>query len=63
MACSVSDQTIWPLDVHGKRVNLVFCDGHVQAMKRTEIIPDLAVPADLDKTVRMWNYDNGYHFP
>ena len=59
----VWNQTIWPLDVHGKRVNLVFCDGHVQAMKRTEIIPDLAAPADRDKTVRMWNYDNGYHYP
>ncbi len=57
------NQTLWPIDGHLQRANILYCDGHVQAMKRTEIIPDLAAPADLDKAVRTWNSDYGYYFP
>lgn len=55
--------TIWPIDGHLQRANIMYCDGHVQPMKRTEIIPDLAAPADKDTAVRIWNSDNGYYFP
>ena len=32
----------WPLDVHNSRANILFVDGHVQAMKRTELASQLA---------------------
>ncbi len=55
--------TIWPIDGHNKRANILFCDGHVQSMKRIDIVPDLAPAATLDAVVRQWHYDNGYHWP
>jgi prepilin-type N-terminal cleavage/methylation domain-containing protein/prepilin-type processing-associated H-X9-DG protein len=55
--------TIFPMDGHSQRANLTFCDGHVQSMKRIEIIPDYAPAANLDAAVRMWNVDNGYYWP
>jgi prepilin-type processing-associated H-X9-DG protein len=54
--------SVWPLDVHGQRANLVFCDGHVQAMKRIQFVPDLAAAAGgnvaKSAAIRMWNYAN-----
>jgi prepilin-type N-terminal cleavage/methylation domain-containing protein/prepilin-type processing-associated H-X9-DG protein len=55
--------TIFPYDGHNQRANLTFCDGHVQSMKKIEIIPDFAPAAGLDAAVRMWNADNGYYWP
>jgi prepilin-type processing-associated H-X9-DG protein len=59
--------TVWPLDVHGQRANLVFCDGHVQAMKRIQFVPDLAAAAGGNvargAAIRMWNYANSTSAP
>ncbi len=56
---------VWPLAVHGKRVNLTFCDGHVQTMLRNQVVPDLAQqqvgPAASDIANQLWNYDNQIH--
>ena len=57
------NDTIWPIDGHILRANILFADGHVQSMKRIDIIPDLAPAANLDAVVRQWNYDYGYHYP
>jgi prepilin-type processing-associated H-X9-DG protein len=56
--------SVWPLDVHGQRANLVFCDGHVQAMKRIQFVPSLtSSPSARSAAIRMWNYDNQIHYP
>ncbi len=39
---------------HGWTFNVLFCDGHVQAMK----LPDLLQPS---KSARLWNYDHQPH--
>ncbi len=58
---------VWPLEVHGQRANLVFCDGHVQAMKRIQFVPDLAAAAGGNvargAAIRMWNYANSTSAP
>jgi len=56
----------WPLDVHNKRVNLAFCDGHVQTMLRNQVVPDLATGVAKGVAIRLWNNDNqlhGFGFP
>jgi prepilin-type processing-associated H-X9-DG protein len=56
--------SVWPLDVHGQRANLVFCDGHVQAMKRIQFVPSLTSnPSAKAAAVRMWNYANSISAP
>jgi prepilin-type processing-associated H-X9-DG protein len=59
--------SVWPLDVHGQRANLVFCDGHVQAMKRIQFVPSLAYtaggPVARSPAIRMWNYANAIGAP
>ena len=55
---------VWPLDLHGVVMtnglaDLLFCDGHVQALKRPALIPSLnPLPADQDAANRLWNRDN-----
>ncbi len=54
----------WPLDLHAHRVNILFCDGHVQPLKRINIISQLnpggtaTTPASPNK---LWNIDNQVH--
>ena len=56
--------SVWPLDVHGQRANLVFCDGHVQAMKRIQFVPSLTSSLSAKRTaIRMWNYANSVNVP
>ena len=57
---------VWPLDVHGALTNgvadILFCDGHVQGMKRRAFIPSLnTAQADQDAANRIWNIDNQVH--
>jgi prepilin-type N-terminal cleavage/methylation domain-containing protein/prepilin-type processing-associated H-X9-DG protein len=60
----------WPLDLHSKRANVLFCDGHVQAVKRMAVIswiqPDGTVSQTgggltPDAPNRLWNPDNQVH--
>jgi len=54
----------WPLDLHSKRANLLFCDGHVQTLKRTAFVSQLnpggtaTTPAEPNQ---LWNIDNQVH--
>jgi prepilin-type N-terminal cleavage/methylation domain-containing protein/prepilin-type processing-associated H-X9-DG protein len=54
----------WPLDLHNNRANILFCDGHAQAVKRIDIVSQLnpggtgLVPAGPN---RLWNIDNQVH--
>ena len=52
-----------PLDLHSKRANITFCDGHVQSMKRIDIVPSLNTDqAAKDKACQLWNIDNQAHY-
>ena len=54
----------WPLDLHNHRCNILFCDGHAQAMKRTDVVSQLnpggtgTSPAAPNQ---LWNIDNRVH--
>jgi prepilin-type N-terminal cleavage/methylation domain-containing protein/prepilin-type processing-associated H-X9-DG protein len=53
----------WPLDLHNKRVNIAFCDGHVQSDKRMTIVADLNTSqAAKDAACQLWNRDNQPHY-
>ena len=58
----------WPLDVHGGQpfyagvADILFLDGHVQAMKRTDYIPYSGEPtAAVYAAESLWNNDNQPH--
>jgi prepilin-type N-terminal cleavage/methylation domain-containing protein/prepilin-type processing-associated H-X9-DG protein len=54
----------WPLDLHSKRANVLFCDGHAQAVKRDTIISWLnpgGTGTTPDGPNRLWNPDNQVH--
>jgi len=52
-----------PLDLHNKRANIVFCDGHVQSMKRIDVVPYLnTTQAAKDTACQLWNIDNQPHY-
>jgi prepilin-type N-terminal cleavage/methylation domain-containing protein/prepilin-type processing-associated H-X9-DG protein len=52
----------WPLDVHNNRANIVFCDGHAEALKRIVFAAHpLKDSASLEKSARWWNRDNTSH--
>ena len=37
--CSLERQ--WPLEVHGKRAEIAYCDGHVESKRRLDMIGQL----------------------
>jgi prepilin-type N-terminal cleavage/methylation domain-containing protein/prepilin-type processing-associated H-X9-DG protein len=52
-----------PLDLHNKRANIVFCDGHVQSMKRIDFFPYLnTTQGAKDEACKLWNIDNQAHY-
>jgi len=54
----------WPLEVHNKRANLVFCDGHVESLKRLKFIPQLSASLPGQQAIApIWNKDNQPHWP
>ena len=54
----------WPLDVHSARANLVFCDGHVESLKRPKFVSYLNTTLGAkQEAARRWNRDNQPHWP
>lgn len=53
----------WPLELHGGRTSIAFCDGHVEAKRRLDIIGQLHKDLGRRQEVaRLWNRDNEPHF-
>jgi prepilin-type N-terminal cleavage/methylation domain-containing protein/prepilin-type processing-associated H-X9-DG protein len=54
----------WPLELHNGRAEILYCDGHVQARKRLDMIGQLHKDVSRGQSVAMqWNRDNKPHFP
>ena len=54
----------WPLDVHSSRANILYCDGHAEAKKRTALAAQLVSGQGAKEFVaRQWNRDNAPHLP
>jgi len=52
----------WPLEVHTKRANILFADGHVVGLPRTEMIAQLVKdPSEKRRVARRWNRDHEPH--
>ena len=52
----------WPLELHGRRANLLFCDGHVQPLPRTEFTAQLVEgQGEKERVARRWNRDHEPH--
>ena len=54
----------WPLDLHNQRVNVLFCDGHVQPMKRLNLVSQLNPGGTATSPAgpnQLWNIDNMVH--
>ena len=53
----------WPLELHGRRASLAFCDGHVEAKRRVEFVGQLLKDKGArQQAARLWNRDNQPHF-
>ena len=53
----------WPLELHGKRAEILYCDGHVQSKRRLDMIGQLHKdPGMRQKVAAQWNRDNLPHF-
>ena len=53
----------WPLDLHSKRAEIAYCDGHVEAKRRSDIIGQLNKDLGArQKAASQWNRDNRPHF-
>lgn len=53
----------WPLELHNRRANLLFCDGHAESRRRTDFIGQLHKdPGTRERVARLWNRDNEPHF-
>jgi prepilin-type N-terminal cleavage/methylation domain-containing protein/prepilin-type processing-associated H-X9-DG protein len=59
----VGKQFYWPLDVHNQRVNVNFCDGHVESLRRPAVVAALNPGAAAQEVARRWNIDNETHWP
>jgi prepilin-type N-terminal cleavage/methylation domain-containing protein/prepilin-type processing-associated H-X9-DG protein len=56
------EQRQWPLDLHSGRANILFCDSHVEALKRISLAAQLLKDkAAQDQVGRHWNRDNTPH--
>ena len=54
----------WPLEVHGKRAVIAYCDGHVESKRRLDLIGQLQKDLGAQqKVAAQWNRDNKPHFP
>jgi len=54
----------WPLDLHNLRANLIFCDGHVEGLKRIKFVAQLNAGLGAQReAARRWNLDNTPHWP
>jgi prepilin-type processing-associated H-X9-DG protein len=55
----------WPLDLHSSRANILFCDGHVQPLKRTVFVSQLNPPFNSminpPEPNQLWNIDHQVH--
>jgi prepilin-type N-terminal cleavage/methylation domain-containing protein/prepilin-type processing-associated H-X9-DG protein len=51
----------WPLDLHNKRTDILFCDSHAQAVKRAFVVSQLNTPVTAQEPDKLWNRDNKYH--
>ncbi len=52
----------WPLDLHSRRANILFCDGHVSAERRLELAAQLHQDRGAkERVARRWNRDNTPH--
>ena len=54
----------WPLDLHNLRANILFCDGHVQPLKRPDFVSQLNPGGTATSPAapnRLWNIDNAVH--
>lgn len=52
----------WPLEIHGGRANILFADGHVQALPRREMIAQLVEGrSEKERVARRWNRDHEPH--
>jgi prepilin-type N-terminal cleavage/methylation domain-containing protein/prepilin-type processing-associated H-X9-DG protein len=63
---SSGGQAIWPYTVHegNSRFNLLFCDGHVETLASSVVVPDLTANATAKgNAIRMWNYANSVSSP
>ena len=53
----------WPLEVHNKRAEILYCDGHAQSRRRLDMIGQLFKDTGSRQAVaRQWNRDNLPHF-
>jgi prepilin-type N-terminal cleavage/methylation domain-containing protein/prepilin-type processing-associated H-X9-DG protein len=51
----------WPLDLHNQRTDILFCDSHVQSVKRAFVVSQLNTPTTAPEPDKLWNRDNQYH--
>ena len=52
----------WPLDLHNRRANILFCDGHVTSERRVDLAAQLVTDkAAKERVARRWNRDNTPH--
>ena len=52
----------YPLDLHDSHANILFCDGHVESLKRAVFVSDLNSSLGAQQAAnRLWNIDNKVH--
>jgi prepilin-type processing-associated H-X9-DG protein len=57
----------WPLELHDSTseqgyANIVFCDGHVEGLKRKAFVSSLNTTTGAENAAdRIWNFDNQFH--
>ena len=53
----------WPQELHHKRAEILYCDGHVESKRRLDMIGQLHKnPATRQQVAIQWNRDNKPHF-
>jgi len=54
----------WPLDLHSRRANILFCDGHVTPERRPELAAQLQRDRGAkERVASRWNRDHTPHLP